>query len=169
MADDPYNFEPIAKILKPYEQVMLSKNMTNISAMIPKGSAKVADNWLIAASRQESEGQKDPSKATSPGGMHVGVLGIGMRVVDDVNERFDTDYVGKDRLDPKKSAEMFRLYSARYNKIDDPIDKVIRIWKEGPSGWDRDTTKERGLTHYRKVVERLNKMRVNILNYEGEK
>jgi hypothetical protein len=65
----------------------------------------------------------------------VGLLQIRPILVDDCNEYLKLQkskkrYTLKDRLNPKKSKEMFILYQKRYNPTNN-VEKAIRLWNGG--------------------------------------
>jgi hypothetical protein len=75
------------------------------------------------------------ASAVSPCKQYVGILQIHKIVVDDCNEWLALNgvkkrYTYKDRLNEKKSIEIFNTYQERYNK-DKDINKAIRIWNGG--------------------------------------
>jgi hypothetical protein len=180
MAEDLLDPSVIPRVLKDYELVMTKDHMTNIVSKLKDG-LRIPDDWVIATSRRETEGQKNPTKAIN--GQYVGVLQIGPGVVKDVNERFKTNYTLKDRNDPQKSAEMFHLYNARYGSTNDPIDYVTRRWKEGVKGWTNDTnpkirdqikdvpvtSKQNALIYHRYVADKWNKLRMDVENARRRK
>lgn len=99
--------------------------------------------------------------AVESGGNHkakskdcVGAMQIRPVLVQDVNEYLQIKgkkkhYTLKDRLNLKKSKEMFVLYQKRYNPTND-VEKAIRLWNGG-CGYSIAKTEK----YYRKVLAYL--------------
>ena len=82
----------------------------------------------------------------------VGLLQIRPVLVNDCNEylklkKSNKRYTLKDRLNPKKSKEMFILYQKRYNPTNN-VEKAIRLWN---GGCGYSVTKTEG--YYQKVMK----------------
>ena len=66
-------------------------------------------------------------------GKYVGILQISPGVVDDCNKICgEKRFKYSDRLNKKKSIEMFNIYQGKYNPKKH-LEKALRVWNGGPS------------------------------------
>ena len=105
--------------------------------------------WLV-----ESDGDYHP--ADGDGGKAVGPLQIWMCVVEDVNQRYGTEYTSADRRDLSRSVEIFCRYQMMYPSTS--LEGRCRLWNGGPS--------RRGTDGYwakcKRALERIEKWSTNI-------
>lgn len=98
------------------------------------------------------ESNHNPKKV-SRSGKYVGILQMAPIAVDECNVIVGyKKYSYKDRWDPDKSAEMFRLIQSRHNKTDS-LERAIRLWNGGPN-YKKGKTE----AYYRKVLRTYNNL-----------
>ena len=125
--------------------------MTSLAVNAQKKSESYDWNKVInAIAMVESKGNASAKSKDC-----VGLLQIRPVLVDDCNEylklkKSNKRYTLKDRLNPKKSKEMFILYQKRYNPTNN-IEKAIRLWNGG-CGYSKAKTEN----YYRKVMKYYN-------------
>ena len=125
--------------------------MTSLAVNAQKKSESYDWNKVInAIAMVESKGNASAKSKDC-----VGLLQIRPVLVNDCNEylklkKSNKRYTLKDRLNPKKSKEMFILYQKRYNPTNN-IEKAIRLWNGG-CGYSKAKTEN----YYRKVMKYYN-------------
>lgn len=96
-------------------------------------------DWLQAMIQVES-GDKDSTAYNPNEPQAVGKLQIWPIMVREVNRILGYEkYTLNDRLDNKKSIEMFWVYQNHYNP-EHNLDKMARIWCGGPTGHKKNCT-----------------------------
>lgn len=106
----------------------------------------------------------------------------GSEAIDDINDRFNTNYTLADREDPAKSAKMTELYAqsndekfyAKHGKWM-TLEQLARAHNGGPNGWNKPGTKDYG-DRVRAVYDRLTnaktikelQIRINALEDKGK-
>ena len=102
---------------------------------------RTPQDWLQAMIQVES-GDKGSRAYNPKEPQAVGILQIWPITVRDCNRILGyKKYTLKDRLNDKKSIEMFWVYQKYYNPKLDPY-KMARIWCGGPDGHKEDCTLE---------------------------
>lgn len=95
---------------------------------------------------KEVESNGDPN-AIGDGGLSYGILQIQQGAIDDVNERFDTNYKHEDAFDIECAEEIFELYIQRWATHLEKKEgrkataqDIVRIWNGGPQGYKKQST-----------------------------
>jgi len=99
------------------------------------------------------ESSYNPCPEDGDGGKAVGPFQIWMCVVEDVNERWGTNYTSEDRRDLLKSSEIFVRYCMRWEPKED-MEAWARLWNGGPQWREK---KEKTDEYWKKVQIELNK------------
>lgn len=128
---------------------------TNNNHVICATNDSVNTDKLIAAIIQvESKGVET---AISTDGTCVGILQIKKVIVDDCNSYLGyKKYKYSDRLNKKKSIEMFRIIQKKYknykkNRSNNELEHMIRLWNGG-CGYSKSRTQK----YYEKVLKIYN-------------
>jgi len=88
-------------------------------------------------------------------GTAFGILQIRQLAIDDVNQKYGTNYIHQDAFNVKKSEEIFDLYVTIWSdKLElrhgrkATVEDIVRIWNGGPRGYQKKSTKH----YYNKFI-----------------
>lgn len=86
-------------------------------------------------------------KAIGDDGKAYGIVQIHKVCVQDVNQRFKTEYKLQDALDIEKSRDVFKKYLIIWGKEYEEktgckinLETLARIWNGGPKGYEKEST-----------------------------
>lgn len=144
-------------LMKEKKTILIILILFMISPLIKGQTVEKSFNWRNVISAIAYVESRYDANAVSKTGNHVGYLQISRIMVKDCNRIIGYEkYTYNDRLDIKKSIEMFHLIQKTYNPSNN-VEKAIRLWNGG-TGY----TKEKTEAYYQRVKKKLIEITDNI-------